>query len=75
MFVIGVAFVFVVVVDDDDVIVVDPWNLPLKLGQNWVVINWDFVDIDFVVDGWYAKSYSCQVELRCDNQFSHSLFS
>ena len=57
--------IIVVVVVVADVVVVDPRNLHLKLGQNWVNNSWDICDVDEVpvvgvVGG--VKSFLCQTQ-------------
>ena len=43
-----VVVVFVVVIQIVIIIVVDPRNLPIKLGQNQERNSWDIAGIDFV---------------------------
>ena len=46
---------------------IDPRNLPLKFGLNWVINSWDIDDIEFPVvgggGGGGVKSFSCQTQL------------
>ena len=41
--------VVIVHIDVVVIVVVDPWNLPLKFGQNWVINSWDLVDVLVVI--------------------------
>ena len=55
------------------VVVVNPKNLFLKFGQNWVRNSWDIADIDFlVVHGWWTRiifmsNPTFELSWGCDN--------
>ena len=55
--------VVIVHIDVVVIVVVDPWNLPLKFGQNWVINSWDLVDV--LVVSWDIADIEFVVVVVC----------